>query len=514
MSDTTDEIKIDCSAVTDRGLNERRPLNEDSYLVDGERRIFAVADGVGGAEAGEVASKTAVEVLDEAFRHQVIDADIEDLMELAIQRANASIHQMAQEHARLAHMATTVVALHLDGKVATIGHVGDSRLYRLAPDGKLFRETEDHSIVEEEVRAGRMTPEQAANHPSKNVISRALGAEQTVEVDLKTMEIEEGTSFLLCSDGITRHIPDNELRLMLLTQDELPDICEELKRKCYERGAEDNLTAVLVRVGGASQTARELSIGERTLQMEYPAAEAASAAATGTAPTFAPVGNMDKTEDALIPPSRVVFPSSTPATPPPPVVSSGAGPMNIKDAPRKGSVGRSIARLFFFLVFVAGVAAAFYYGTRYRGPLPFGLTRPSDNAVAAPVATPTPEDPVILFEKSRRMIDASPVDWINTVLPKEITRQNLVNPLDSSEAKFLYLYGRAMLLSGNYEAAAKAFEQAIARADQAPGVENATIRKEAILGYAAATLKSNKDTQSAVKHLDELVAKPVATSSP
>ncbi|HEV7474150.1 MAG TPA: PP2C family serine/threonine-protein phosphatase [Pyrinomonadaceae bacterium] len=513
MSDTTDEIKIDCSAISDRGLNERRPLNEDSYLVDGERRIFAVADGVGGAEAGEVASKTAVEVLDEAFRHQLSNADIDDLMELAIQRANASIHQMAREHARLANMATTVVTLHLDGNVATIGHVGDSRLYRLAPDGKLFRETEDHSIVEEEVRAGRMTPEQAANHPSKNVISRALGAEETVEVDLKTIEIEEGTSFLLCSDGITRHIPDNELRLMLLTQDELPFICEELKRKCYERGAEDNLTAVLVRFGGPSKEARELSLGERTLQMEYPAAEAAVEAAAATAPASAPVGNWDLTEDALIAPSRVVFPASTP-DPPPQVIGSGAGPMNLKDAPGKSGIGRSIARLFFFLVFVGGVAAAFYYGTRYSGPLPFGLTRPSDNAAAAPAATPTPEDPVILFEKSRRLIDQSPVDWINTVLPKESARQNLINPLDSSEAKFLYLYGRAMLLTGSYEAAAKAFEQAIARADQAPGVENATIRKEAILGYAAATLKSNKDTQTAVKHLDELVAKPLATMTP
>jgi tetratricopeptide (TPR) repeat protein len=142
------------------------------------------------------------------------------------------------------------------------------------------------------------------------------------------------------------------------------------------------------------------------------------------------------------------------------------------------------------------------------------LTRPSDNAAAAPAATPTPEDPVILFEKSRRLIDQSPVDWINTVLPKESARQNLINPLDSSEAKFLYLYGRAMLLTGSYEAAAKAFEQAIARADQAPGIENGTIRKEAILGYAAATLKSNKDTQTAVKHLDELVAKPLATMTP
>ncbi len=202
------KLSIKSSAVTDRGLNKKRPLNEDSFLADSERGIFAVADGVGGAEAGEVASQTAIEVLDEAFRHHTADADIEDLMELAIQRANASIHQMAQDSAKFSMMATTIVGLHIEGNIATIGHVGDSRLYRLTPEGQLVRETEDHSVVEEEVRAGRMTAEQAANHPSKNVISRAIGAETGVDVDMKVIEIEDGTEFLLCTDGITRHIPD------------------------------------------------------------------------------------------------------------------------------------------------------------------------------------------------------------------------------------------------------------------------------------------------------------------
>src|SRR4051812_1810881 len=220
-------VPIHVATISDRGLSEKRPLNEDSFLSDPERRIFAVADGVGGAQAGEVASKTAVEVLDEAFRHQVDGTDIEDLMEIAIQRANVSIFQMAQDSPKLSAMATTVVALQVDGHVATIGHVGDSRLYRLSPDGTLHRETADHSVVEEEVRAGRMTPEQAAHHPSRNVISRALGAESGVEVDMKTIEVEEGTAFLLCSDGITRHLPDNEIRDLLGTGQNLDDICAE-----------------------------------------------------------------------------------------------------------------------------------------------------------------------------------------------------------------------------------------------------------------------------------------------
>src|SRR2546423_1537315 len=271
MTEKPSAVTIETAAVTDRGLNEKRPLNEDSYLLDATRHIFAVADGVGGAEAGEVASKTAVEVLEEAFRHQQPGDDVEDLMELAIQRANASIYQLSHEQRRFAMMATTIVALHLAGRHATIGHVGDSRLYRLTPDGQIHRETEDHSVVEEEVRAGRMTAEQAANHPSRNVISRALGAEQSVEVDLKTIDAADGTIFLLCSDGITRHIPDAELSAILREADTLEAACAEMKRRCLERGAEDNLTAVVVRVGArAAHTnlATTTEDDERTMRRE------------------------------------------------------------------------------------------------------------------------------------------------------------------------------------------------------------------------------------------------------
>src|SRR4029450_4142074 len=298
----TKAFALDSSALSDRGLNERRPLNEDSYLADRQRSIFAVADGGGGAEAGEVASQTAIEVLDEAFRHQTEGSDVEDLMELAIQRANASIHQMAQEHARFAMMATTIVALHLNGNLATIGHVGDSRLYRLSPDGQLYRETEDHSIVEEEVRAGRMTPEQAANHPSKNVISRALGAEEAVEVDMKTMEVQEGTEFLLCSDGITRHVSDAELRQLLILNDDLESTCAQLKERCFERGAEDNLTVVIVRVGkriSADQGCDDLgpTVPPETQEL-YAFPKDGNQTMVGT-----------KTAETLIPPSRIAFPA-------------------------------------------------------------------------------------------------------------------------------------------------------------------------------------------------------------
>src|SRR5882762_6045558 len=273
MSEQKSELNVQAASVSDRGLSEKRPLNEDSFLADAKRRFFAVADGVGGAQAGEVASQTAMEVLDEAFRHQTVGTDVEDLMEIAIQRANSSIHRMSHEHPKLSMMATTIVALHLGDHVATIGHVGDSRLYRLTPDGALHRETQDHSVVEEEVRAGRMTPEQAARHPSRNVISRALGAEEAVEVDLKTIEVQDGTSFLLCSDGITRHVSDDEIRELLSRGGPLDAICQELKRRCYERGAEDNLTAVVVAVHSNSDSVPDDHFDdERTISIARQAA--------------------------------------------------------------------------------------------------------------------------------------------------------------------------------------------------------------------------------------------------
>ena len=496
MTQLHDEVKIYSSSITDRGLNERRPLNEDSFLVDNERCIFAVADGVGGSEAGEVASQTAIEVLDEAFRHQLDGADIEDLMELAIQRANASINRMSREHTKLSMMATTIVALHLDGKVATIGHVGDSRLYRLAPSGELVRETDDHSIVEEEVRAGRMTPEQAVNHPSKNVISRALGAEETVEVDLKRIEVEDGTCFLLCSDGITRHIPDNEIRGVLSRESDLAAACAELKRRCYQRGAEDNLTAVIVRVGEPVEMAIN-GFNEPTLE-NAPAAE--DTAPWSTEGSFS--GNLDLTEDALGPAGRL--PLSAPSTSPRVVTIPTSAPSSVAEKPASGSS----VRIFVFLLFVVCAGGAFYAGARFHDRLPFGL---SSTPSVLPVSQPSPvkEDPILKFEKARREVDRAPAEWLQTEVPKELSRLKIADAIDSTDPEFLYLYGRALLLTGDSAKATKALQHAI---ELAPAAEPSTIRKEATLGLAAITLESNEDKRSAVDRLHEIQIKPGANS--
>ncbi|HEY8561371.1 MAG TPA: protein phosphatase 2C domain-containing protein [Pyrinomonadaceae bacterium] len=301
---TDNNFQIHSAAVSDRGLSEKRPQNEDSFLEMKNLGLFAVADGVGGAQAGDVASQMAMEILGEAFFNLQSNGDAEEKMKIAIERANAAIFQMSNDLPQLSTMATTIVALHVDGNIATIGHVGDSRLYRLDGKGSLYRETQDHSVVEEEVRAGRMTAAQAANHPSRNVISRALGAEGSVDVEMKTIMFDGNTKFLLCSDGITRHINDFELRELLLLNAEPSEICAKMKEICYSRGAEDNLTAVIVNI---FRTAEE-NIQDLPTVMPHPDEEATVAAARQFASPPAPVDlNPDDNE---IPTRALEMPAS------------------------------------------------------------------------------------------------------------------------------------------------------------------------------------------------------------
>ena len=505
MSEDRNTFQVESSALSDRGLNERRPLNEDAFLDDHARGIFAVADGVGGAEAGEVASQTAIEVLDEAFRHQDDGADVEDLMELAIQRANASIHQMAQDHAKFSMMATTIVALHIKGNVATFGHVGDSRLYRLAPDGQLHRETEDHSIVEEEVKAGRMTREQAANHPSKNVISRALGAEQGVEVDMKTMEVEDGTEFLLCTDGITRHVSDNELRQLLVLNNDLNEVCRELKRRCYERGAEDNLTVVIVRVGDPVMTDERMAELEPTISPEtqqvYATQDTVPQSVIGTQSNGSNVSG-----------SRIAIPATPDPAPTPPATNHGT--LNVADPQTNRPAGgfSRVLAAFFVLLLLAG---AFYAGARYKERIPFLASKTTPVQQTAPAPVPSPEEPFVQFEKSRRLVDSNPRAWLAAEPQKELVKANVQSPLESPNAEFLYLYGRANLLSGNTDEASRAFDAAISKADAAPTPASATIKKDSILGLAVISVRTQKDRWKVLNHYEELTKPPAnASASP
>ncbi len=506
-----EKVALHSASVSDRGLSEKRPLNEDSYLLDPERRIFAVADGVGGAQAGEVASKTAMEVLDEAFRHQTEGADIEDLMEVAIQRANNSIFQMAHEHPKLSAMATTVVALHLDGHIATIGHVGDSRLYRISPDGGLYRETADHSVVEEEVRAGRMTPEQAAHHPSRNVISRALGAESSVEVDMKTIEVEDGTAFLLCSDGITRHLPDSEIRDLIVSTPDLEAVCAEMKRRCYERGAEDNLTAVIVRVGENTFNYED----ERTVLAARPDLARTAPALNASGETAAAHAQAVASSEPLhasgpMPAARITPPAAQSALPPPPVGENNAHATNpvlemeSRSKARKGGGGKA----FLLILLIAGLGAAAFYGGMYwqreRGDAS------ATNAGAPPVtATPTPApDPAAEFEKKRQQVDRDPANMAKT-LREEAAAKGAQNPLDSTDPEFLYLYGRALMLMGDNMTAMPAFERAIAnvKADTSPLHDK--LRVDSRIAIMAVALRLRRlqpgAEEKAITAFDELI---------
>ncbi|HEX3560185.1 MAG TPA: Stp1/IreP family PP2C-type Ser/Thr phosphatase [Pyrinomonadaceae bacterium] len=466
---------LEVAAITDRGLSKKRPLNEDSMLTDKERHLFVVADGVGGAQAGEVASKTAIETLEEAFHEHKSDEDAEDLLEIAIQRANDSIYRMSRENPGMAMMATTIVALHVNGLRATVGHVGDSRLYRLTPEGELRRETEDHSLVEEEVRAGRMTPEQAANHPGRNVISRALGAEASVEVDVRTFEIESGSTFLLCSDGITRHIPDPELSQLLRRTPVLNDACEEMKRLCYERGAEDNLTAVLVRVGDAASYPEDdeepTLVRERTDFQNAPTQEI-------TSPSIkrpfdgAGAGEPD---------------SAAPVDSPPAAQRSPAK----KEAARKsGGAGTTIGVL---LLVLAAFALAFYVGMVFERK---GAARRLTGASAAPSPTVAPtqaalEDPEVRFERLRRDVDLKPASEAARMFSESNSQ-----PLNSDDPQFLYLYGRALLLTDRQQDASAAFDRALQKINESMTPRNGELKIDTLLSRIAARLRAG-DEQAA-----------------
>jgi protein phosphatase len=492
---TGNNFRIDSAAISDRGLSEKRPQNEDSFLELNERGLFVVADGVGGAQAGDVASQMAVEILGEAFTNLQKNGDAEDLMKLAIERANEAIYQMSHDIAQLSTMATTIVALHVAGNIATIGHVGDSRLYRLDPKGNLFRETQDHSVVEEEVRAGRMTMEQAANHPSRNVISRALGAESSVEVDMKTIMIEPDTTFLLCSDGITRHIDDFQLRELLMYKDTPANICQRMKDLCYERGAEDNLTAVIASVTETAvvnfanrQTKSSKQLEEATVVAARPLANATNAREQ----TFS---------EQEIPTQQLVMPAS--AEPQvsgqnlnsqvlTPIVSNEciAASSHFEIPTRQAEIAdshnsvndepggsRSTSRLFssLLLLILGGIIGASVY---------YLLASPasSPEVVQQTIPAQTPNIEFSSFETLRRNVDTDPNSFIN---------QNLNSAPD---AENLYLLGRAYLLTGKFSEAKKSFEEAKNKLAQAKTVNTRILSNDiaqglAIVDESAAQLK-------------------------
>jgi protein phosphatase len=231
---------VEKAALSDVG--RQRQGNEDSYL---ERSpLFVVADGMGGARAGEVASRMAVEQFD---AQDGSDTPPEEQLAEVARGANRKIHKMAQEDSAYAGMGTTFTAALVTGREIAIGHVGDSRLYRLR-DGELERLTHDHSLVEEFVRQGKLTPAEAEVHPQRSIITRALGPEPEVEVDTYTHSGRDGDVYLLNSDGLTGMISEDQVAEILRGRASLEEAAEKLIAAANENGGKDNITVVLFRL--------------------------------------------------------------------------------------------------------------------------------------------------------------------------------------------------------------------------------------------------------------------------
>ncbi len=234
-----------------------RQNNEDNFGFDSRCGIYVVCDGMGGQAAGEVASKIAVDTVLDYFRQAhnrgsyprggVPVAGLSERAQAlggAIRSANAAIHQAAAQHAVHSGMGCTIVAALVDNDSVSIGHVGDSRLYRVR-QGAIEQLTRDHSLVMEQVRRGVLTPQQAQRSEMQNIILRALGPEEHVEVDLEDMTAQAGDLLLLCSDGLTRHVAD--ATILELAQGPLSPMAGRLIDAARAGGGSDNITVLLLR---------------------------------------------------------------------------------------------------------------------------------------------------------------------------------------------------------------------------------------------------------------------------
>ena len=240
-------------------VGRQRQHNEDAFLVEDDARLFLVADGMGGHAAGEIASRIAVDSITEFILHTKEDDGTwphaydehykrsTNRLMAAVRLANTRVLEAMRKDARLRGMGTTVVACLADEVTMSVAHVGDSRAY-LVRAGQLKRITNDHSWVFEQVQAGMLTEAEAEKHPLRNVITRALGGALSVSPDATEIETQPGDVYLLCSDGLTGMVPEEEiLRVVTQAGDDLERACQQLIDTANERGGLDNVTAILVR---------------------------------------------------------------------------------------------------------------------------------------------------------------------------------------------------------------------------------------------------------------------------
>jgi PPM family protein phosphatase len=254
---------------TDTG--RQRDANEDAYFA--ESPVFAVADGMGGAQAGEVASRLAAESFDTVQRGT---ESPEAYLKAIAKTANARIHRVSQSDKSRSGMGTTLTAALVEGDEVGFAHVGDSRAY-LFRDGELKLLTSDHSLVEELRRQGRLTDEQAEDHPQRSIITRALGPEREVEVDTMTYRARPGDVYILCSDGLTTMVKEDRIAEILRESSTLDQAADSLITEANEAGGRDNITVVAFRVDDAEAAVR----ADDRHTLVGPAAEEAGLTAAG-----------------------------------------------------------------------------------------------------------------------------------------------------------------------------------------------------------------------------------------
>lgn len=241
---------VEVGFLTDTG--QRRTGNEDAYFVfdaseddlESNGLLVAVADGMGGHAAGETASKIAAQTLS-SYYENCSGKDVQERLGDCIRKANAEIYEEAQSTPTLKGMGTTLTVALVTNMTVNIGQVGDSRAYLIRNEA-IRRLTDDHSLVAEQIRQGILTEEEAATHPARNIITRALGTREIVEVDYTSLALRPDDRILLCSDGLHGVVKDGQILDTILTSPSAPEACQELIDLANQGGGPDNITAVLV----------------------------------------------------------------------------------------------------------------------------------------------------------------------------------------------------------------------------------------------------------------------------
>ena len=314
----------------------KRRRNEDAWVC--QPPLFAVADGMGGARGGEIASRVAATALGER-----VEGNGEERVVALIQEANRQVYARANEDADASGMGTTItVALVEDGNVA-IGHVGDSRAY-LIRDEKVEQLTDDHSLVAELVRSGRLSPEEADIHPQRSVITRALGTDPDVDVDSFSVEAKAGDVFLICSDGLTSMVDDQEiLGIVEQSRGDLDGVAKELIGAANRSGGEDNITVVFFEM---TDTAPEAPAETKTM----PAVQAPPPAAEADEDTLSGLEGVPTVQTMVVPPEEARAMTD----------GSAASPPTAPEAPKE-RFSVQAARLAIALAVVAALALLVYW---------------------------------------------------------------------------------------------------------------------------------------------------------